>query len=491
MKNRLAILTAAAIVAATVQQASAQGTGVPSGVQPLVTNFTLLNIGSSQANGLALYYKDNGIWGSETFTIPVGGQAIFRQQGSGLGNPGLLSGRGSAVVISDRPLAGVVQIRAVGGEEASQPGSAGAYQARGVGARRFYVPLLAKGISTASGVANAQIVVQNASPLATRAVITLYNLDATVQRVTTTEVITPGASVYYDLWSDANLPGSWYGSAEVSGVNGDVVVISNFFTGVALQTFNAFPAEAAQTQWYIPLFAYRLANGLSTPVAAQNVSNQVIPTGTLRLECKTAAGSPGSDFTAVNGRAIGPRASVFFNPVNNEGLGGSGVVDGFYGPCVLRAPREVVVFVQMRFVVGPIAQQEAAAYEAFPLGTTQKRAVVPLVAKRLPNGFATAVSVQNLDLVSSATFTVTYLPSDGSSPIVLTYTVPPGGSLIHNHRLAGGVNSVPVLPDGWLGGMLIDSDRPLAAFAQLTFLRSLNPNLRTGDNFMAHTALLR
>lgn len=75
---------------------------------------------------------------------------------------------------------------------------------------------------------------------------------------------------------------------------------------------------------------------------------------------------------------------------------------------------DVVVFVQMRFVTGDPNTEEAAAYEAFPQNTTSTSTFIPLVAKRLGNGFATAVTIQNLDLNNSATITVTYQPGQGS-----------------------------------------------------------------------------
>lgn len=483
----------AAAVALAVALPGAAGDARAQTTRPLVTNFTLLNISPQQASGVALYYKDNATWGSETFTMPAGSQLVFRQAiGTHLGNPGLTSGRGAAVVIADQPLAGVVQIRAVEDSAGQNNASSGAYLATGVRSRLFYVPLVARKRTTVSGPANGQIVVQNVGNVTTTAVITLVNPDASVRYVYTTPLIGPGSSFYYDLEAESatNVPDGWFGSAVVRGVNGPIGVVANFFTGSALQTFNVFPEDAPTTRWYVPLFAYKLANGLSTPVAVQNLSSSSIPTGSLSMSCTPATGSPGAPFTTTNVSLIRPTAAYYFNPVVDSGFSVS-VTPRFYGPCIVESPVNVVVFVQMRFVVGPAELQEAAAYEAFPLGTTARSAFFPVVAKRLSNGFATAVSIQNLDLTSSATFTLTYLPAGGGSPIVQTYTVAPGGSLIHNHRIESGPNSVSFLPNGWQGGLAVESNRPVAAFAQLTFLRDVNSNLRQGDHYMAHNALLR
>jgi len=47
---------------------------------------------------------------------------------------------------------------------------------------------------------------------------------------------------------------------------------------------------------------------------------------------------------------------------------------------------------------------------------------------------------------------------------------------------------VPELPEGWYGTLVVESDQPVHAFVQLTFLRDINPGLPGGDNFMAHIA---
>jgi len=64
----------------------------------------------------------------------------------------------------------------------------------------------------------------------------------------------------------------------------------------------------------------------------------------------------------------------------------------------------------------------------------------------------------------------------------------PGESLIQNHRITAGPGAVPELPEGWYGTLVVESDQPVHAFVQLTFLRDINPGLPGGDNFMAHIA---
>lgn len=110
--------------------------------------------------------------------------------------------------------------------------------------------------------------------------------------------------------------------------------------------------------------------------------------------------------------------------------------------------------------------------------------MVPLVAKRLANGFATAVTIQNSAQVA-ATATLTYTSaSDGSVLVFAGQVIGPRGSLIENHRLSG----TRGLPDGWYGTLTVTSDQPINAFVQLTRMSSIDPTTPDGDNFMAHNA---
>ncbi len=449
----------------------------------LSTNFTLVNLGNGPAQGEVRYIKTDGTsWGSENFTIStVGGQAIFRQYAppGQPGNPNLTDGAGSVVISADQPLGAVVQIQARG----QNPTSSGAYSGFAGGDSSYYVPLVARKLGTAAGLGNSQIVVQNVSNVPVSVEIQLIKSDGTTTYTKSGISIQPGASFYYDLAleSTTNVPDGWYGSAVVrtTTAGGAIAVVSNFFTGDAMQTFNAFSSTSPRTKWFIPLFTSRLANSLSTPVAVQNLSGSTIPVDGVKLVCKPDPGLSGyTPFTKTNTVAIENTAAFYFNPVVD-----TTIPAGFYGSCVVEASANIVAFVQMRF----IATGEAAAYEAFPAGSTDTKVFIPLVAQRLPNGFATAVTIQNLS-DETATFNLTYQRSPDCTvgPATLSLppqTVGPYASLIQNHRIG-----VSGLVDGWFGTLTVQSNKPVGAFVQLTFLRSINPGLPSGDNFMAHNA---
>jgi hypothetical protein len=349
----------------------------------------------------------------------------------------------------------------------------------------FYVPLAARKLRTTSGVANSQIVIQNIDTAADADVaVDLFGAVSGNYTKTITG-IKPGASYVYDLDLEPNLAVGWYGSAVVRSTNGRALaVVSNYFTGDTLQTFNGFPSAAPGTTWFVPLFTSRLANTLSTPIAVQNLSGGDIGAGQISLNCTPDPTSGAAPFNQANAAAVANNAAYYFNPVTDASIPAL-----WYGACTVTAPGNVMVFVQMRI----ISRGEAAAYEAFRNGGD--KAVIPLVAKRLANGFATAVTIQNLDTSQGATVNLLYTPAPeyvsaggSAAPIAINgVSIGAGASLIQNQRTTDGV---PQLPAGWYGTLTVTSTggQDIAAFVQLTFLPDINPGLPAGDNFMAHTA---
>ncbi len=467
----------------------------------LSTNFTLINMNSTtDASVQVSYLKDDGtVWdaadANESFTIPANyGQIQIRQYFDTV----MASGRGSAVVSSSEELAAVVQIQARG-----QTPTQGSYSGYNSGSTKFYVPLAAKQRGTASGSANTQIVVQNVETTSPVDVtINLINSNGTVAYSKPVSGLAAGVSYYYDLAdeADANLPTNWIGSAEVISVGGNIAVVSNFFTGAdTMQTFNAFPQESLGSKWIAPLFFERLANGLSSVVTVQNLSGAPIAAGGITLNCIKNPNNTGPDTFSVSlPSELGNTASYSFNPVTettmfpDAGWGGSCRIDS--------GSANIVAIVQMRYVNAPNGFTGAAAYEAIPEGGTDNTEIIPLVAKRLLNGFASVAIIQNLDFVNSATVHLVYTPAvecslsicdtnadgildDADKIIPADIVIPAGASIQRNHRLASGAEAETLLPDGWQGSLVVTSDRPVAGFVQLTNIANF-----TGDTFMAHNA---
>lgn len=466
----------------------------------LSTNFTLVNMSAADADVEVSYLKDDGTaWdaanANESFSIPANyGQIQIRQYF----DTTMTAGRGSAVVSSSEELAAVVQIQARG-----QTPTQGAYSGYNAGSTKFYVPLAAKKKGTASGMANTQIVIQNIETTNTVDVtVNLVNDNGTVAYAKPIADLAAGVSYYYDLADelDANLPANWIGSAEVVSVGGNVAVVSNFFTGAdTMQTFNAFPQESLDTKWIAPLFFVRLANGLSTVITVQNLSGAPIAANGITLTCTKNPNNPGpTTITASLPAELGNTASYSFNPVTNTTMFPDA---GWGGSCRINSgSANVVAIVQMRYVNAPSGFTGAAAYEAIPEGGTDNTEIIPLVAKRLANGFASVAIIQNLDFVNSATVHLVYTPAvecalsicdinddgvldDADKIIPADVVIPAGASIQRNHRLASGAEAETLLPDGWQGSLVVTSDKAVAGFIQLT-----NISILTGDTFMAHNA---
>ena len=112
--------------------------------------------------------------------------------------------------------------------------------------------------------------------------------------------------------------------------------------------------------------------------------------------------------------------------------------------------------------------------------------VFPLYAKRLANGFASSILIQNLDQSNDANVQLAYKAGDGvpaSCTKTLNRVIPKGGAIQENHRIESGPNSVPEIPSDCFGTLTVTSDRPVDGFVQLDFL-----NDTTGDPYMAHNA---
>jgi hypothetical protein len=471
----------------------------------LSTNFTLINLDPTNvANGAIQYLKDSGAaWpvapGNDTFNLAANGGSVQIKQ---YFDNTMTSGRGSAIVSSDAPVGAVVQIHARG-----QTPSQGAYSGFQQGSNMFYVPLAAKQRNTASGVANSQIVIQNAGTAAITATIQMIpspGITGSYTKIVPSLAV--GVSYYYDLADelDANLPSGWIGSAVVTGGGGGLItVISNFFTGPdTMQTFNGFSSADVGTSWLIPTLFVRLSNGLNTVVAVQNLSGGEIPIGGLSLTCNTTKGSTPASFTRANPAAIANSASYSFNPATDTTLFPNSMAP-WEGSCVVSTTSaNIVALAQLRYVNSPSGNIGAAAYEAIKIGGTNKKMFVPLVAKRLLNGFASVVTIQNLSTSAAANVTLYYVPAtngacpvascdkngDGFVTVADTYsvgplTIPAGVSIQRNHRLlSGGVDSESTLPDNWEGALRVESsDQAIDGYVQLTFYMNVS-----GDQFMAH-----
>ena len=456
----------------------------------LVSNFTLVNTTTEDAQGLISYIKEDGSeWTGSGYTdfgpgmsheLVAGGQLVVRQYADTLE-----AGRGSVVVSANVPLGAVVQMRLAPGDT-SLP-TAGAYLAFNGGSSRFYLPLVQAKSTTSTGLANTQIMVQNVDDTAIDATIDLTADPSCTTCTPTTHsvVITDlavGATYFYDLADDAALT-NWTGSAVVNAGVDKVAVVVNSFNGAnGLRTYNGFAEEQIGPAWGIPLFASKLSNGLNTSVAVQNLSTTALAIGDLDLDC--------GEFTMSNTVAIPQYGSFSFNPVNDIP---AVFPTNWQGACTIDAgTNDVVAFVIMRRIGGSNGDQ--AAYEALNLNTVASKLYVPLAAKLLPNGFATSIVVQNLS-DTAVTFDAHWKVSAAECLAATTdcvdydevgLVIPANGNYTWNLRMSTG--GFPGMAAGWQGSLEIVPVAGSAPIAGYTVLSNLVNS--PGDNYRAHVLLV-
>lgn len=451
----------------------------------LSTNFTLVNLGANDANVTVDYLKPDGTpWTGSSYvsaTIPAnGGQWIVRQYFDSI-----QAGRGSVVVRSTQPLAGMVQILNRVGVPTS-----GAYSAITEGYTKGFLPLVAKQGNSATGIANSQIIIQNTGSTDINVQVSLIRSGAsTPDYIKTIPSIKSGAAFTYDLSEETNLPSGWWGSAEItvtSPSDGKIGVVSNLFIGNdSLNSYNAFSESEADTKWFVPLVASRLTNSLNTSIGIQNLSSATIAKDEIVLTCIKDPGSSGpNNLTISNDVAIANRGAYYFNTLIDT----SRFPSNWFGSCKVTSSggKKIVVTVQQRLV----ASANQAMFEAIPGSSTAKVVFIPLIAKRLSNGFATPVVIQNLGS-SDALVELKFTAGEGSTvSYAYDVVIPAEAALQLNFRLAS--TESPRMPDGWVGSLRVTSKgstpQPIHAYVQNTFLSmTTSPN---GDQFMAYRAFV-
>ncbi|MBN1441010.1 MAG: hypothetical protein JW929_16520 [Anaerolineales bacterium] len=504
--RRKALVAAVAVLAALALSAPREARAAATAKQ-LSTNFTLVNLDrDNPAAGAISYLLESGAdWpgvsaGNLSFNLPANGGSIQIKQ---YFDPTMQPGRGSVVIAADRPVGAIVQIQARG-----QTPTQGAYTGFLEGHSVYYVPLVARNRFTLSGTGNSEIIIQNADAEAVTVTVDLVpNAESSGAYTRTIDSIQPGVSYYYDLTEETNLPDNWIGSAVVTALGSrKITVVSNFYQGPdILQTYNAFPAEDLGPEWIVPIFFSRLENGLSTVITVQNIGGAEIAAGALAMHCATIWGNDPGELDFTNPTAIAPNGSYSFNPIGDAQL----YPVAWAGTCEVEASgADLAAIVQMRYYGSPTGNIGASAYEAVKAGGTDRVMFVPLVAKVLPNGFASVVGVRNLG-DSTTALRLIYIPAtngncpvgtcdinrdgivDAADTIIIEGLVIPGGSsLQRNHRLGTGTSSAEAenaLPNNWEGSLRIESSsQPIDGYVQLTYYKNVS-----GDQFMAHRVFTR
>lgn len=490
MKNLLRISLMFIVIITLLISVSGNARGAVT-AKTLQTTFTLANMGSQDALVNISYILDSGApWAADaantSFTLAAnGGQKQIRNYF----DTTMTAGKGSAIITSGQPLAAITLLIARGYPTATS----GGYEGLGTGGLQGNVPLVMKNRITGNGLANSQFVVQNldSNPLFVKVdFVPAPGSGFSPTTKTFATSIAAGVSQYYDLDGETSLADGWIGSAKITAatsgsVAGKIGVVSNLFIGPdLLYTINGFPESSVRTKWHVPYYTSKLANGQNTSVSVQNLSGGVIEVNTLKLDCTPdSASAVSTPIHLLNNTAISNNANFEFNSAS---LSAADSPAGWHGSCVVSTTtgdKDLAVAVFVRHINNP-NNGGGAGFVGIPnpVGADvdkYKTITLPYLNKRLANGVATVISVENLG-ATEANVTLTYKASQEYAGLPQSLVIPnvkiqPGEALVRNYRLTGtDPITEPDLPDTWFGSLTITSDQPLQAFTFVTnYLNSL------------------
>lgn len=447
MKKRVfSILAVVIVLAFTSSLASAQF------ANPWVTSYILQNLGTGLATVQVSYYQSNGTHvtaADKNLTVPLGSSVTVVQYTD---DPSLPSGRYSAVVSSDQPIAAIAneQTAPTGLSYMNSTPPFGSYSGQGEGATSVILPEIMYNWYNYY----TQMYIQNAGSTDANVTIAFYPGLGGASGVTENAVIKPYASYMADQKTKAALgapsgtfAGRFNGSAVVTS-NQPVVVIVNELNEPAIKLFsyNGFGSGATSVVcpsilrghygWYTSLSIANpsLVNPANVTVTYQADNAYSLPVG---LRGTTVV----KDFTIDPGKSKLRYDGTGAAPTMDTTLSDLTTFTRFFGTVKITSTQPIVAKVNQENDGG-----NAESYNCIPTASATKKIAVPLIQAKY-YGFYTSLTIQNIDN-AAGTLTITY-KSDGtySLPTNTTYqkTVPIGA--------LGQVNSW----EGGAGGHVFDS----------------------------------
>jgi len=444
MKKTMSIIIILLLVLALAPSSSAQYT------YPWYTSYMIQNLDTSgQANVVVAYYDPNGnhIAGADkSLTIPAGGQVTVVQYT----DDSSLSGRYSAVVSSDRPVAVIVN------QQTAPPGLTymastppfASYTGFESGSDQIILPEVMYnwyGYYT-------EFFVQNVGNGPANVQVTYYPGLGGASGVTQTATIAQYASYHF---SQKNLTalgapsgayaGRFIGSAVITSTQPIVAVVNEHNEGAKkLFTYNSFSTGA--TDLVAPSIL-RAHYGWYTSLSIANPSLSQTATVTITYYADTQYSLPATlrgttverTFTIPPGKALTRYDGTGANPTMDPNLSDLTSFTRFFGTARIQSNIPVVAKVNQENDGG-----NAEAYNCIDASTASKKVVVPLIQADF-YGFYTSLTIQNMSY-STGTITITY-KSDG------TYSLPTNTSIqvIRSISPLGQYNS-------WEGGISTTGD---------------------------------
>lgn len=372
------------------------------------SGFQIQNIGDGEASVTIEFYDDTGtLIHTDSKTIPVGGNVNVYPPGD-YTDTELPSGKYSVVLSSSQPIAAVANNVNIG----SQIGDS--YLGSEAGSQTVYAPLIYRHHSSYTSIVYAQ----NATGSSQDITIDLYRVGESTAAVSQTYTAVPGYATQEIDFEDFTAFGDTYGSAVISGEDGDIAVVV-----VANKQPSADPAQILHTEYrglspslagkkfFTPLI-FKNHSSWQTGIMVQNIESL---TTTVAITYTASPDSSAAPLVRSGSITLGPDASgVFYLPdPAQDGLDGAALPDGFYGGAELFSDTTDVLAIanNVKYASG---YSVGSSYEAFSPSTATSSIAAPLVF-RAHAQYETGIQVQNVGN-GSTDITLTITKSPSSSP---------------------------------------------------------------------------
>lgn len=229
----------------------------------------------------------------------------------------------------------------------------------------------------------------------------------------------------------------WSGGVSI-GSTQNIVAIGRPHVGSEVASYNGF--GSGSTTSYIPmLFKNAFGGSYDSAFYVQNLD--AVNTANISIKYYNGAG------------ALNCTVNDTVSPLSSKGYWLPSVgclTDGWVGGVVVTSDRNIIA------VGRPHIGAEVMTYDGFSAGSTNS--YVPMLFKNAYGGtYDAALYVQNVDSVNTANIAINYYDSTGALSCTVNDTVSPLASKGY------WLPSQGCLPDGWVGGVEIVSDRSIVA----------------------------
>lgn len=300
------------------------------------------------------------------------------------------------------------------------------------GSLTMYVPMLFKNMW---GSYNSALYVQNVNASsAAHITIKFYDTNGNLS-CTKSDTINTLASKGYWIPAETCLPKSWVGGVVITS-DQNIVAVGRPHIGTEVTTYNGF-ASGSPTM-YVPMLFKRAFGSYDSALYVQNVDSVNSAAVTIKFYDSSGA------LTCTKNDTISKLSSKGYWLPDETCL-----PVGWVGGVVVTANRNIVA------VGRPHIGAQITTYSGFAAGGLSMS--VPMLFKQAYGTYDSALYVQNVDSVNTASVTVKYYDKDGVLSCTKLDTILPLASKGY------WVPSETCLPAGWIGSAVVTSNRNIVA----------------------------